>query len=314
MFPAGRGRKISGDELVVFHKSVCYDRNMDEREQKIEKLKEYFAKRDDVVMAFLFGSQASGRVHTESDWDIAVYFKPEVVPIEYQEQRREYPEEEKVWNDCTHILQMNTDLIVLNRVYATTADVALSGIPLVIKNRALFIEFMLRVWREAEDFRQTTREYADIYWRSASLTTQDVYSLDRRLIFIDNELNVMKEFTDTDWIEYQKNHQKRRIVERTIENLMNALIDVAKIILASEKQEVPHTYREMLQHVGFIKPFSQEITERLAGWADLRNILAHEYLDFRWKPISDFLAHHESFFRSFLKVARVFLEENQKSP
>lgn len=29
---------------------------MDDREQKIEKLKEYFEKRDDVVMAFLFGS------------------------------------------------------------------------------------------------------------------------------------------------------------------------------------------------------------------------------------------------------------------
>ena len=58
---------------------------MDDREQKIQRLKEYFEKRGDVVMAFLFGSQAERQVHTESDWDIAVYFKPEVERVEWEE-------------------------------------------------------------------------------------------------------------------------------------------------------------------------------------------------------------------------------------
>lgn len=45
-------------------------------DQTIQALKEYFTKRDDVVMAFLFGSRAKGYARITSDWDIAIYFKP----------------------------------------------------------------------------------------------------------------------------------------------------------------------------------------------------------------------------------------------
>ncbi len=39
---------------------------MDDREEKLQKLKEYFENRDDVVMAFVFGSQAQDRAHEGS--------------------------------------------------------------------------------------------------------------------------------------------------------------------------------------------------------------------------------------------------------
>lgn len=38
----------------------------------LQKLKKYFAGKDDVRMAFLFGSQGKGTVHKESDVDVAV--------------------------------------------------------------------------------------------------------------------------------------------------------------------------------------------------------------------------------------------------
>lgn len=54
---------------------------MDDREQKIEQLKDYFAERDDIVMAFLFGSRAKSRSQALSDWDIGVYFTPESASV-----------------------------------------------------------------------------------------------------------------------------------------------------------------------------------------------------------------------------------------
>jgi len=50
--------------------------------KKIKQLKAYFKNRPDVVMAFLFGSQAQDRERSASDWDIAVYFKPQGKEIE----------------------------------------------------------------------------------------------------------------------------------------------------------------------------------------------------------------------------------------
>ena len=63
---------------------VYYDKisNMREKQisilpEKTELLKDYLVKRDDVLMAFVFGSCAQGQETSESDFDIAIYFKPE---------------------------------------------------------------------------------------------------------------------------------------------------------------------------------------------------------------------------------------------
>jgi uncharacterized protein YutE (UPF0331/DUF86 family) len=276
--------------------------------EKIELLKDYSSQNPEIVMAFVFGSRIEDRLHAGSDWDIAVYFTPQGGKIEWEDEGREYPEEERVLGDCINILKTdNVDLIVLNRASARIAETAIRGMPLVIKDRRLFLEFMLIVTKEAEDYRRTSREYAEIYWRSKSLSEKDVEALERRSVFIDTELSALPEYAGLTWDEYQKNHHKRREVERLIENLMNAAIDVAKIILASEKRTVPSTYREMLRLLGTVVPFSRNMAERLSGWAGLRNILAHEYLDLRWKPIHDFLEHGESHFRTFLQAAKEFL-------
>jgi len=49
---------------------------MNSQQKKIEQLKEYFKKKDSVILAFVFGSISKGNQRSFSDWDIAVYFKP----------------------------------------------------------------------------------------------------------------------------------------------------------------------------------------------------------------------------------------------
>jgi len=51
----------------------------------LKNLKDYFEKRDDVLMAFLFGSYAKSMPHIESDIDIAVYFRTKSNRLEWEE-------------------------------------------------------------------------------------------------------------------------------------------------------------------------------------------------------------------------------------
>jgi predicted nucleotidyltransferase len=44
--------------------------------RKIKLLKKYFEKEPSVSFAFLLGSQIKDRARAGSDWDVAVYFKP----------------------------------------------------------------------------------------------------------------------------------------------------------------------------------------------------------------------------------------------
>lgn len=125
----------------------------------VEILKEYFEKRDDILMAFLFGSHAKGTTHSESDVDIAVYFRPGGNALEWEEFDVKYDEEDEIWLSLEKLLRRNVDLIVLNRARSWIASSAIHGRPIIIKDRGLYLDFMLRVTSEAEDYREMIEDY-----------------------------------------------------------------------------------------------------------------------------------------------------------
>ncbi len=127
----------------------------------IKILKEYFEKKEDILMAFLFGSYAKSSVHRESDVDVAIYFRPKTDHLEWEEFDIKYEREDEIWLDLERLLKRNVDLVVLNRARSSIASSAISGIPIIIKDRGLYLDFMLRVTAEAEDFRETVEDY----WR-----------------------------------------------------------------------------------------------------------------------------------------------------
>ena len=128
----------------------------------IERLKEYFSGRKEVAFAFLYGSQAIGNATKLSDVDIAVYFYPQKKhPIEYEEEAF-YPTEDEIWSDLERILKREVELLVLNRVSASVAASAIRGIPLVINDWSLYLDFMLIITGIAEDFAEfVIRDYQE---------------------------------------------------------------------------------------------------------------------------------------------------------
>ncbi|NLG83051.1 MAG: nucleotidyltransferase domain-containing protein [Firmicutes bacterium] len=115
------------------------------------KLVEYFASRNDIAFAFLFGSQAKDKATGRSDVDVAVYFSPAY----------DLATVNGITGDLETLLQKNVDLIVLNEANASVAWAALRGIPLVIRDRAFYLQYMLDISREAEDF----SEFVYDLWR-----------------------------------------------------------------------------------------------------------------------------------------------------
>jgi predicted nucleotidyltransferase len=121
----------------------------------IERLKEYFSGRKEVAFAFLYGSQAKGNATKLSDVDVAVYFYPEKRhPTEYEEGVY-YPTEDKIWSDLERILKREVELLVLNRVSASAAASAIMGIPIVINDWNLYLDFMEVITDIAEDYAES---------------------------------------------------------------------------------------------------------------------------------------------------------------
>ena len=279
------------------------------RKKEIKLLEKYFLRRPEVLIAFLFGSQAKSGSGKISDWDIAAYFTPKDKhsQTEWEETSKLYPCENKIWNDLVDILKTdNVDLVVLNRAPANIADSALRGTPLVIKDRSLFLDYLLRIKREAEDYRQFVDDYYEILQRSSSLSPEDKERLKKIISFLEEEMTLYNYFSSFAFGDYQDIH-KRHEVERWVENLLNSAIDIGEIILASEKKKIPDYYKDVFIQLGSLSVFKQMNVEKFTGWVKLRNILAYEYLDIKWQGISDFVKDSNLDFKKILTSAKKFL-------
>ena len=108
----------------------------------LKQLKIYLQTAETVLFAFLFGSHASGRVYKESDVDVAVYLQDDYSLVTVK----------KIWADIEAIVRKDVDLIILNTAPPLIAQAALKGKPIVIKDHALYLNYLLETSGEAEDF------------------------------------------------------------------------------------------------------------------------------------------------------------------
>ena len=138
------------------------------KDKIIRQLRKYFEKRDDIVMVFIFGSYVKNQQTAESDFDIAVYFKPKTKTLELEwESKNYYQDEDKIWGDVEKIAGRRTDFVVLNRAPATLAySIIQEGIPVDIKDRSFYLRFFLMISSAAEYFMEFTKDFWKIKQRS----------------------------------------------------------------------------------------------------------------------------------------------------
>lgn len=113
----------------------------------VDQLTKLFESDENCLMAYLFGSRSKGKSNKESDVDIAVFLK-----------NFSRSATTDLWNRLEDLLKKNVDLIILNNARATIAWEAIRGKKLLVRDRNLYIEFMLDVSQEAEDFRDFVEE------------------------------------------------------------------------------------------------------------------------------------------------------------
>jgi len=136
----------------------------------------------------------------------------------------------------------------------------------------------------------------------------------RHIRFLEAELADSDRFTALTRPEYLSDSDRRRNVERWAENILNSLIDTAKITLTIEKVPLADSYREIVESLAAVQEYSVLDMPRVAAWTRFRNVLAHEYLDVRWRTLERFIAEAPEQCRSFLDSARRYLTRISAPP
>jgi uncharacterized protein YutE (UPF0331/DUF86 family) len=113
------------------------------------------------------------------------------------------------------------------------------------------------------------------------------------LQFITEEMKEFeREYSIKTWQDYQRDKKLQKLMDRTVENILTALIEISGTILTQEGIAT-ESYSDVLRKIGEFFSISLEEQELLAKLALARNRLAHRYLNFRWQAVNIYVTQQE---------------------
>jgi uncharacterized protein YutE (UPF0331/DUF86 family) len=92
------------------------------------------------------------------------------------------------------------------------------------------------------------------------------------------------EYTKVTWDEYQRDSKTQKIIDRTVENILNALVEICGTVLAEEGKTADN-YGETLRMAADMFGFKKDESKEFAKLASHRNRLVHRYLNMKWQAI-----------------------------
>ncbi len=99
----------------------------------------------------------------------------------------------------------------------------------------------------------------------------------RKLAQIDTYLNQIKEFSKISLVRYKKDWKTERIVERTLQILIEVCIDIANHIISDKRMRLPTGYADTFKVLAENKVIDKKLFERLERMAKFRNVVVHQY-------------------------------------
>jgi uncharacterized protein YutE (UPF0331/DUF86 family) len=126
--------------------------------------------------------------------------------------------------------------------------------------------------------------------------------------FITEEMHeFQEEYKGKTWREYQEDRKLQKLMDRTVENILTALIEVSGTFL-TEKGIAVESYGDALKKSGEVLGFSGSEQEDLFKLALQRNRLTHRYLNFRWQAIKAYEEKKDL----IIRMITILLEREEK--
>jgi uncharacterized protein YutE (UPF0331/DUF86 family) len=114
------------------------------------------------------------------------------------------------------------------------------------------------------------------------------------IAFITKEMDEFEsDYSIRTWQEYQSDIKLQKLIDRTIENILTAFIEVCGTIL-TEENILAESYADVMRKAGNFFGFGEEELEILAKLAIQRNRLAHRYLNFRWQVVKFYIENRST--------------------
>jgi len=124
----------------------------------------------------------------------------------------------------------------------------------------------------------------------------------RKLAELETYINQMKEYSSITVKDYAKDWKMQRIIERTLQMMIELCVDIANHIIADRKYRVPTSYSDTFQVLEEEGIISKKHYKTMKNMAQFRNIIVHHYdkideaivVNILRQNLKDFLEYRDS--------------------
>ncbi len=134
----------------------------------------------------------------------------------------------------------------------------------------------------------------------------------RKLAELDQYLRQVKEYGRISVEEYQSSWKTQRIIERTLQMMIETCVDIAGHIISDKAFRTPSSYSDTFKvlHENGVLPTS--LFARMAKMAKFRNVVVHHYDTIDAEIVVGILKRDLDDFLGFQKAIVSLLEQDQK--
>jgi uncharacterized protein YutE (UPF0331/DUF86 family) len=136
----------------------------------------------------------------------------------------------------------------------------------------------------------------------------DKLLLGRKLSELDLYLTQVREFATISVAAYQDDWRVQRIVERTLQMLIEVAIDIANHLIADEGMRMPTGYSDTFRVLRENNVVGHELAAKMEKMAKLRNIVVHQYEAVDSSLVVGILRNNLGDFESFREAIKVQLK------
>jgi uncharacterized protein YutE (UPF0331/DUF86 family) len=125
----------------------------------------------------------------------------------------------------------------------------------------------------------------------------------RKLTELDTYLTQIKEYRYISAEEYRADWKKQRIIDRTLQLMIELCVDVANHIISEKALPVPTSYGNTFEILERSKLMSDKLANTMVQMAKFRNILVHQYTEIDAAIVVNILRNHLDDFNLFRNEA-----------
>ena len=99
----------------------------------------------------------------------------------------------------------------------------------------------------------------------------------RKLSVLEQYLQEIEEYSNISIHDYSENWKTQRIIERTLQMMIEICLDIASHIISDRKLRVPDSYADMFVVLHENDLVEQSLLDALIKMAKFRNVIVHHY-------------------------------------